>query len=144
MLQLLLAEVSVTDLICPRIVPLSQPELVRLEVHDDVLAAAVRHAGAAAAGPALVAHGGAVHPLPAAAHPTEPHPAALGRDTADHGNLVQSSDILKPISYLLMTHQHKLQDPCLMRNWLTPLLGITASWPPCTALWHLRLTLLCS
>ena len=67
MLQLLLAEVSVTDLICPRIVPLSQPELVRLEVHDDVLAAAVRHAGAAAAGPRGEAPAAAVRPAPRAA-----------------------------------------------------------------------------
>ena len=88
---LLLTEVSVFKVEWSRIIPISNPELVCLEVHDHILLVApgvVWHAGAAAAGPPGVAPGGAVHPPPAATALVAANPTILSRETADQVNLV--------------------------------------------------------
>ena len=88
---LLLTEVSVFKVEWSRIIPISNPELVCLEVHDHILLVApgiVRHAGAAAAGPPGVAPGGAVHPPPATTALVAANPTILSRETADQVNLV--------------------------------------------------------
>ena len=79
------------------IIPLSNPELPRLKVHDEehlvgntrytalyghtdlVTTRVVWHAGAAAAGPAGEGPGAGVSPLPAAPHLLTAHPAAPAR-----------------------------------------------------------------
>ena len=84
-------------MILKRIVPLSNPELPRLKVHDEehlvgntrytalyghtdlVAPRVVWHAGAAAAGPAGEGPGAGVSPLPAAPHLLTAHPAAPAR-----------------------------------------------------------------
>ena len=88
---LLLTEVSVFNVKWSRIIPISNPELVGLEVHDHILLVApgvVRHAGTAAAGPPGVAPGGAVHPPPATTALVAANPTILSRETADQVNLV--------------------------------------------------------
>ena len=88
---LLLTEVSVFKVEWSRIIPISNPELVCLEVHDHILLVApgvVWHAGAAAAGPPGVAPGGAIHPSPAATALVAANPTILSRETADQVNLV--------------------------------------------------------
>ena len=88
---LLLTEVSVFKVEWSRIIPISNPELVCLEVHDHILLVApgvVWHAGAAAAGPPGVAPGGAIHPPPPATALVAANPTILSRETADQVNLV--------------------------------------------------------
>ena len=88
---LLLTEVSVFKVEWSRIIPISNPELVCLEVHDHILLVApgvVWHAGAAAAGPPGVAPGGAVHPPPAATALVAANPTIPSRETVDQVNLV--------------------------------------------------------
>ena len=88
---LLLTEVSVFKVEWSRIIPISNPELVCLEVHDHILLVApgvVWHAGAAAAGPPGVAPGGAVHPPPPATALVAANPTILSRETADQVNRV--------------------------------------------------------
>ena len=88
---LLLTEVSVFNVKWSRIIPISNPKLVCLEVHDHILLVApgiVWHAGAAAAGPPGVAPGGAVHPPPATTALVAANPTILSRETADQVNLV--------------------------------------------------------
>ena len=88
---LLLTEVSVFKVEWSRIIPISNPELVCLEVHDHILLVApgvVWHAGAAAAGPPGVAPGGAIHPPPPATALVATNPTILSRETADQVNLV--------------------------------------------------------
>ena len=88
---LLLTEVSVFKVEWSRIIPISNPELVCLEVHDHILLVApgvVWHAGAAAAGPPGVAPGGAIHPPPPATALIAANPTIPSRETADQVNLV--------------------------------------------------------
>ena len=88
---LLLTEVSIFQVEWSRIIPISNPKLVCLEVHDHILLVTpgiVRHAGAAAAGPPGVAPGGAVHPPPATTALVAANPTILSRETADQVNLV--------------------------------------------------------
>ena len=110
---LLLTEVSVFKVEWGRIIPVSNPELVCLEVHDHILLVApgvVRHAGAAAAGPPSVTPGGSVHPPPATTALVAANPTILSRETADQVNLVCNElyNYQTILKILIDSYKHKI------------------------------------